>query len=444
MQYLASWGVIFGLIVVAYIFVRYRNYGNVKNPRDREQNSNSDTNLVQLGDLGGAKSFGECGSASNIKKTESCLIESVDSSCPDDDRVDLAEVDCERGGSCSLLNGLDSPELKDVAFKIRQAVARLQESNERVHLFALGGVFGVDFENIGAVDFGDQLIDAAELRLRTDSSGKLRDIQSIFGPNESKRVRLAIFEAMLGMIENSLSNAEIVFEHKNVLLSKQRSLVGRNDYGDAEYSDWLAYCSRFSLDKLKGYFPLKMYMETYASRDSRQYIAGAGLADMYGLYVRQMLALIKNFSPIEPNEEVVSGEDFEKLLQRQIEGHFPDAYVELTPASGDHGADLIVDIDGMRLAIQAKYYKSNVGNAAVQEIHAGKDFYDAGHAMVVCDSGFTRHAVELADKLHVSLETTQSYLSKIEMLVNQASVKRRVALKIDFVQIKCRSRSGGS
>lgn len=74
-----------------------------------------------------------------------------------------------------------------------------------------------------------------------------------------------------------------------------------------------------------------------------------------------------------------------------------------TPVTGDQGADLVCTKAGVKLVVQCKFYTGNVGNAAVQEVHAARGFYDASHAAVVSNAGFTRSAIELAEKLGILL-----------------------------------------
>lgn len=63
---------------------------------------------------------------------------------------------------------------------------------------------------------------------------------------------------------------------------------------------------------------------------------------------------------------------------------------EHTGHSGDFGADLIIEKDGMRTAVQAKNYdSSSVGNEAVQQAIAAAAYYDCQKAMVVTNSTFT-------------------------------------------------------
>ena len=66
--------------------------------------------------------------------------------------------------------------------------------------------------------------------------------------------------------------------------------------------------------------------------------------------------------------------------------------VELTPLSNDYGADLICTKNGQVLVVQAKRYEGKVGNAAIQQVVAAKDYYEADECMVVTNSYFTRNA----------------------------------------------------
>lgn len=75
----------------------------------------------------------------------------------------------------------------------------------------------------------------------------------------------------------------------------------------------------------------------------------------------------------------------------------------LTKASGDQGADLIIEKNNIQYAVQAKRYTGTVGNKAVQEVISGKNYYNTDEAMVVTTSEFTKSAKELADVSNVIL-----------------------------------------
>ena len=74
-----------------------------------------------------------------------------------------------------------------------------------------------------------------------------------------------------------------------------------------------------------------------------------------------------------------------------------------TKSSGDQGVDVIAEASGRRLVVQCKLYDRPVGNGAVQEIIAGRQFEDAHHAVVVSNAAFTRSARHLAAKSDVAL-----------------------------------------
>jgi HJR/Mrr/RecB family endonuclease len=78
--------------------------------------------------------------------------------------------------------------------------------------------------------------------------------------------------------------------------------------------------------------------------------------------------------------------------------------IEATPKSGDQGVDIIVRRDGFTVAVQCKRYSSPIGNAAIQEVHAGRTFVGAKGAIVIGTGGFTKAARSIAA------------ISKIELL----------------------------
>ena len=97
----------------------------------------------------------------------------------------------------------------------------------------------------------------------------------------------------------------------------------------------------------------------------------------------------------------LSGSDFENLLYRLF-GAMGYA-VQKTGKSGDQGGDLIANLNGQRVVIQAKCYTSTVGNGAVQQAVAAQKFYDCNKIMVVTNSSFTKEAIELAKVNNVEL-----------------------------------------
>lgn len=70
--------------------------------------------------------------------------------------------------------------------------------------------------------------------------------------------------------------------------------------------------------------------------------------------------------------------------------------VTVTQGSGDQGIDIIAYKDGIKYGIQCKCYSSPIGNHAVQEVFAGKTFYQCHVGIVLTNNYFTPSAKDLA------------------------------------------------
>lgn len=90
----------------------------------------------------------------------------------------------------------------------------------------------------------------------------------------------------------------------------------------------------------------------------------------------------------------MTGEEFEECLKVLFERK--GYKVEKTPLSNDYGADLVCRDKYETVVVQAKRYDAHVGNSAVQEIVAARDYYEADRCIVVTNSYFTKNAVALA------------------------------------------------
>jgi restriction system protein len=76
---------------------------------------------------------------------------------------------------------------------------------------------------------------------------------------------------------------------------------------------------------------------------------------------------------------------------------------EQLPTTNDFGADLILTTGETRIAVQAKRYKGNVGNRAVQMILGAKKYYQCDAAWIVTNSFYTKAAIQMASKTDVVL-----------------------------------------
>lgn len=97
----------------------------------------------------------------------------------------------------------------------------------------------------------------------------------------------------------------------------------------------------------------------------------------------------------------MSGIDFENYIGSLLIGS--GFNVSGTPKTGDQGADLIATKDGKIYVIQVKKYSNPVGNGAVQEVVAAKNYYNGEVGVVITNSTFTDPAKALAAKNNIIL-----------------------------------------
>lgn len=112
-----------------------------------------------------------------------------------------------------------------------------------------------------------------------------------------------------------------------------------------------------------------------------------------------------------PQIDKMSGEEFEMFLEQLFKRK--GYKVERVGHVSDYGADLIIDKDGTKTAVQAKCWKNPVSVKAIQEINTSMAHYSATKAMVVTNSRFTSNAVTLAKENDVELIDRQKLSSLI-------------------------------
>ena len=98
----------------------------------------------------------------------------------------------------------------------------------------------------------------------------------------------------------------------------------------------------------------------------------------------------------------LTGEEFEEYCALILRDN-GFRHVELTPMGGDQGIDILAVKSGESWAVQCKNYRGAVGNAAVQEACAGREYYGCDRAAVLCPGEYTRAARELAASADVEL-----------------------------------------
>jgi restriction system protein len=75
----------------------------------------------------------------------------------------------------------------------------------------------------------------------------------------------------------------------------------------------------------------------------------------------------------------------------------------MTPKTGDQGADIVLKYHDLAGVVQCKLYGQPVGNSAVQEVIAAREYYQASIAIVVSNAAYTTAARQLAAIANVVL-----------------------------------------
>lgn len=126
--------------------------------------------------------------------------------------------------------------------------------------------------------------------------------------------------------------------------------------------------------------------------------AGIGIICVFAVIIYGVVRGRRKELPFDSME----GHDFERFCADLLKARgFLE--VEVTKGSGDFGVDILAEKDGISYAFQCKRYDEPVGVKAVQEIYAGRDYYDRQIGVVMTNQYFTAPAVEAAKKLKILL-----------------------------------------
>lgn len=177
-------------------------------------------------------------------------------------------------------------------------------------------------------------------------------------------------------------------ERETTLLpSIRRTLaLAKNKYGDLDLQGFVS--------------EVREFCDYAISRIGTKGLPIGFAADMMAVWFLKRIEELRDADVAEENIPV-DGFEFEIWCAEQLERQGWD--IEATPKSGDQGVDIIVRRDGFTVAVQCKRYTSPIGNAAVQEIHAGRTFVGAKGAIVIGTGGFTKAAKSIATISKVEL-----------------------------------------
>ena len=177
--------------------------------------------------------------------------------------------------------------------------------------------------------------------------------------------------------------------HRDALARRRLTLLAVDAYGVPDDEPWRREVDRF-LDRV------------VAPHLGRR--AGAALdADRDALFARVDAVAAARAAILEEGLGASADDpgDFERWCAATLRR--AGWRTRLTGGSGDQGADVVAERDGLAVVLQCKLYAKPVGNKAVQEAFAARHHYGAAHAAVVTNAGFTRAAAELAGTTGVAL-----------------------------------------
>lgn len=102
----------------------------------------------------------------------------------------------------------------------------------------------------------------------------------------------------------------------------------------------------------------------------------------------------------------MSGYEFEKFLCELFDDlgySVKHTGTKFSDRRGDFGADLIIEKNGIKTAIQAKKYTSLVGIAAIREVMGAVDYYNCNCGLVVTNHFFSNDAITQAKISNIDL-----------------------------------------
>jgi restriction system protein len=176
---------------------------------------------------------------------------------------------------------------------------------------------------------------------------------------------------------------QIVVSHAEELTVKRKQLTVKSSYGLVDTSKWA--------DE----------MAFFVSR-----VVGPEVGAFRGENLRRVFEAIESatshFDSLTPQlSPAMDGVEYERFVADLLSIRGWDT--RLTKGSGDQGVDVVAQKQGIKAVIQCKLYSYPVGNDAVQQVIAGRTFYNGDVAAVVTNATFTGSARQLASAAHVLL-----------------------------------------
>ena len=235
-------------------------------------------------------------------------------------------------------------------------------------------------------------------------SGKFPLDEDSLGENLDEMGR----EVILALITDFLVKKDYIQKLK----LRYKQLKYNNFYGDPVYDEWFKEVRKFT--KLK-HEDINLYIHLKTPNILKNELKDKKLLGLYYSYTSENSNLLSNFinqqviryigfydqNEVEEFSIVDNPYEYEKIVAEKFSMLGWESFN--TPGSGDQGADILIEKDGLKFVVQCKLYSQPVGNKAVQEVTSAKDFYEAVGALVVTNSDYTKSARQLAESQSVWL-----------------------------------------
>lgn len=198
--------------------------------------------------------------------------------------------------------------------------------------------------------------------------------------------------------------------HEDVLCKKYNQLVYQDDYGKMKTDAFKRECRYFIKNVL---FTDPEVLDALKIKNSK--INRKGLRVLEDALCADIELKISQHSQPRVKLSYSTPYDFENYCAQKLKDRGWNAHV--TQKSLDQGVDVVAEKNGKKIAIQCKLYNRPVGNKAVQEVNAGKNYYQAEYAAVVTTSSYTSSAHQLAKNCNILLLTIDD-LNNLEELID--------------------------
>ncbi|MBE7619300.1 hypothetical protein GL297_06600 [Komagataeibacter sp. FXV2] len=185
---------------------------------------------------------------------------------------------------------------------------------------------------------------------------------------------------------------DAIREHARTLGLKRWQLISYDDYGTPQYGKWHREIDYF----------LNTVIWTLPTLQGINRQANPQLDDNYRKAIIQAAAANQpNQSGDIPFSDDMDPYAYERACAQVLTNEGWNA--RATVGSGDQGADVTAECNGIRIVLQCKLYSNAVPNSAVQQVAAARLHYAAQYAAVVANARYTASAQQLARTTDVTL-----------------------------------------